>query len=283
MEIITAKSAGFCFGVEKAVNLVYEELEVAENKPIYTYGPIIHNEIVNDDLRARGVRVLNDLAALSEVNEGTVIIRSHGVGKAVYDLLEGNKIRFVDGTCPFVKRIHKIVAEKTALGEQVLIIGNPDHPEVEGIRGWGGRNVEVMSEKGSAQEFSLPDKSQRVTVVAQTTFNHNKFKELVEIILGKGYNVSVCNTICSATRQRQVEAEEIASKVEAMVVIGDKRSSNSQKLYEICKKVCKLTVFVQTAKDLDKSLLKDVSVLGITAGASTPNKIIEEVQKECQI
>lgn len=283
MEIITAKSAGFCFGVEKAVNLVYEELRKEENRPIYTYGPIIHNEIVNNDFKAKGVQIIDDLEALAGVEEGTVIIRSHGVPKKVYDLLEERKIHYVDGTCPFVKRIHNIVAEKTAQGEFVIIIGNPAHPEVEGIRGWGNEKIEIISDEAKARAFTLEDKSQKVTIVAQTTFNHNKFKELVEIILGKGYNVSVCNTICSATRERQAEAREIASRVDAMIVIGDMHSSNSQKLFEICKDTCEKTFFVQTIRDLDKTKLKDINVLGITAGASTPNKTIEEVQKGCQI
>lgn len=281
MKIIKAKSAGFCFGVEKAVSTVYEEIEKNKDEKIYTYGPIIHNEEVQKDLAEKGVEIVKDLETLKGIKNRIVIIRSHGVGKEVYDTLEANHIKYVDATCPFVKRIHNVVKKAYENGDQILIIGDPKHPEVIGIKNWCNNAIILQTEEEVLNFKADPRK--KITLVAQTTFNHNKFKEFVEIIREKGYNIDVCNTICSATKDRQEEARRIASQVDAMIVIGDKHSSNTQKLYEICKSECKATYYIQTLNDFDKNQLRSVETVGITAGASTPNKIIEEVQKGCQI
>ena len=281
MEVIVAKTAGFCFGVKRAVEQVYEQIEKAK-KPVYTYGPIIHNEFVVKDLEEKGVRVLNTEEELAALKDGIVIIRSHGVGKHIYELLEAHHITVVDATCPFVKRIHKIVAEESKKGSRIIIIGNPDHPEVEGIRGWAGENVTVIKNAEEAEKFENTT-SERICIVSQTTFNYNKFKDLVEIISEKGYDISVLNTICNATRERQTEARSIAKEVDAMIVIGDKHSSNTQKLYEICSRECHNTYYIQTLDDLDINQLRSVETVGITAGASTPNNIIEEVQNNVRI
>ena len=164
-----------------------------------------------------------------------------------------------------------------------MIVGNGEHPEVQGIRGWAGEQVTVVQTPEDAERFELPDKDQKVCIVAQTTFNYNKFKELVEIISKKRYDIVVLNTICNATKERQTEARQIAARVDAMVVIGDKRSSNTQKLFEICKEECLNTYYIQTLDDLDINQLRSVESVGITAGASTPNKIIEEVQNNVRI
>ena len=281
-QVIVAKTAGFCFGVERAVNEVYEQLRLKSAGqapgPIYTYGPIIHNEEVVRDLEEQGVRVLNTPQELKNLprGEGTVIIRSHGVSKDIYELLKERGVRIVDATCPFVKKIHRIVEEHSGAGETVVIIGNPNHPEVEGIRGWGDGNTIVLENSEQLEKLSLPE-GKKLCIVSQTTFNYNKFKELVEKISKKGYDSSVLNTICNATQERQVEAARIASQVEAMIVIGGKHSSNTQKLYEICLKECKNTFFIQTLGDLDPDRVSSVRSVGITAGASTPKKIIEEV------
>ncbi|HJA12187.1 MAG TPA: 4-hydroxy-3-methylbut-2-enyl diphosphate reductase [Candidatus Mediterraneibacter merdipullorum] len=281
MKVIRAKTAGFCFGVKRAVDTVYEQVKTCGG-PIYTYGPIIHNEEVVKDLEAKGVRVLRTEEELDAVEEGTVIIRSHGVEKRICDKLEGKGIRVVDATCPFVKKIHNIVRRESALGSYILIIGNPDHPEVRGIRGWAGENSAVIS---SAEDIDKVDfgKNRKICVVSQTTFNYNKFKDLVEIIKKKSYDISVLNTICSATRERQTEAQSIAETVDAMIVIGDKHSSNTQKLFEICRKACNNTYYIQTLGDLELNQLGSVETVGITAGASTPNNIIEEVQNNVRI
>lgn len=282
MEVKRAKTAGFCFGVKRAVETVYEQAKEQAETPIYTYGPIIHNEEVVKDLEKQGVIVLRTEKELDALTEGTVIIRSHGVAKYIYDKLEEKKIHIVDATCPFVKKIHQIVSRESAAGKQIVIIGNPEHPEVEGIRGWAGNSVFVVETKEDAKSLEL-DPTKEVCVVAQTTFNYNKFQDLVEIISKKSYDVSVLNTICGATRERQTEARSIAEEVDAMIVIGDKHSSNTQKLFEICKGACKDTYYIQTLDDLDLNQLGSVETVGITAGASTPNNIIEEVQNNVRI
>ena len=283
MNVELAKTAGFCFGVKRAVDTVYQQIEQYRGEKIFTYGPIIHNEEVIKDLRSHGVEVLNDEEELKTADADVVVIRSHGVAKYIYDILEERGITCVDATCPFVKKIHKIVAEKSAEGSYIVIVGNGEHPEVQGIRGWAGEQVTVVQTPEDAERIELPDKDQKVCIVAQTTFNYNKFKELVEIISKKRYDIVVLNTICNATKERQNEARQIAARVDAMVVIGDKRSSNTQKLFEICKEECLNTYYIQTLDDLDINQLRSVESVGITAGASTPNKIIEEVQNNVRI
>ena len=283
MNVELAKTAGFCFGVKRAVDTVYQQIEQYRGEKIFTYGPIIHNEEVIKDLRSHGVEVLNDEEELKTADADVVVIRSHGVAKYIYDILEERGITCVDATCPFVKKIHKIVAEKSTEGSYIIIIGNSEHPEVQGIRGWAGEHVTVVQTPEDAERFELPDKDQKVCIVAQTTFNYNKFKELVEIISKKRYDIVVLNTICNATKERQTEARQIAARVDAMVVIGDERSSNTQKLFEICKEECLNTYYIQTLDDLDINQLRSVESVGITAGASTPNKIIEEVQNNVRI
>lgn len=275
-EVRLAKTAGFCFGVKKAVETVYREAENAEG-PVFTYGPIIHNEEVVRDLEARGVKVIRGKEELSGIREGTVIIRSHGVGKEIYDILHANGVRVVDATCPFVGKIHDIVRRENEAGRRVVIIGDPTHPEVQGIRGWGREDTEAVD---SFDNFvkKIPDRGMKISIVAQTTFHHGKFKEIVDKIKNLGYDVRCFNTICNATQERQAEAGEIASNVDAMIVIGGKNSSNTRKLAEICGAVCRNTFFIQTRDDLKPETLTSFNSIGITAGASTPQKLIEEVQ-----
>ena len=271
MEVILAKTAGFCFGVKRAVDTVYKE---AGKKNVYTYGPIIHNSEVVNDLKKKGVEVINSREELEALEEGTVIIRSHGVAREIYDLIHEKGLELVDATCPFVRKIHKIVEKAGNDGDQVIIVGSEHHPEVQGIKGWCTGEVHIISD---AEQFEGIDLNKPTTLVSQTTFNYKKFQDLVEILNKKGYDIGVCNTICNATEERQLEAKSIAKGVDAMVVIGDKQSSNSQKLYEISKKECENTFFVQTLRDLDLKLFESTGKVGITAGASTPQKIIKEV------
>lgn len=275
MEVNVAKSAGFCFGVKRAVDSVYAEINHDE-KPIYTYGPIIHNEQVVKDLENKGVKVVNTEKELEGLSKGTIIIRSHGVSKKVYDIIEKQNLRMVDATCPFVKKIHNIVHEESENGKKIIIIGNDNHPEVEGIKGWVLGDAIVINCEEDIKKLELLNISS-ICIVSQTTFNYNKFKYLVEIINKKGYDINVVNTICNATHVRQVEAKEIASSVDAMIVIGGKSSSNTQKLYDICKGECNNTYYIQTVKDLDLCNVESLESIGITAGASTPKNIIEEV------
>lgn len=275
MKVELAKSAGFCFGVEKAVNTVYEEAK-KENEIVYTLGPIIHNEEVVKDMKKRGVEAvkMEDLASLQK---GTVIIRSHGVSREVYNFVKNSGHRVVDATCPFVKKIHAIVSVQSGKDKTVVIIGNPDHPEVMGIKGWGDKNTYAVENIEQFINLGLK-KDEEIIIVAQTTFNHKKFQEIIDKISLLGYDVRCFNTICNATQERQAEAKKIASNVDAMIVIGDKKSSNTGKLVEICQEECKNTVFIQTLEDLNYDALLSVDSVGITAGASTPKHIIEEVQ-----
>ncbi len=277
MEVRTAKSAGFCPGVKRAVDLVYRYAEETEG-PVFTYGPIIHNEEVIKDLEQKGVQVVDSKEQLADCTDGTVVIRSHGVSREIYESLKAHHVKYVDATCGFVRKIHQYVEEYSGKGYHILIIGNSSHPEVEGIRGWGisGRTT-VLSTKEEAEKFRI-SKDTKLCIVAQTTFNNNKFKDLVEIIEKKGYDIIVLNTICNATQERQREAKEISAQVDAMIVIGGKNSSNTQKLFEICKRECENTYYIQTIDDLDVTKLQSIGSVGITAGASTPNYIIKEVQ-----
>lgn len=275
MKVELAKSAGFCFGVEKAVNTVYEEAKKG-NDIVYTLGPIIHNEEVVKDMKKRGVEAvkIEDLASLPK---GTVIIRSHGVSREIFNFVKRSGHRVVDATCPFVKKIHAIVSVQSGKGKTVVIIGNPEHPEVMGIRGWGDENTYAVENIEQFINLELK-KDEEIIIVAQTTFNHKKFQEIIDKISILGYDVRCFNTICNATQERQAEAKKIASNVDAMIVIGDKKSSNTGKLVEICQEECRNTVFIQTLEDLDYDALLSVDSVGITAGASTPKHIIEEVQ-----
>jgi len=280
--LTTANSAGFCFGVQRAVDLVYKE--VATGSKVYTFGPIIHNEQVVDDLSKKGVKVVDTPEELKTLPMGTIIIRSHGVSEAIQKELASYGHKIVDATCPYVTKIHNAVREKSLENQHIIIIGNSTHPEVEGITGWclsdssmpDSSSYSVIENEAEAEKIALP-KDQKLCIVAQTTFNYKKFQDLVEIILKKGYDIFVLNTICNATQDRQTEAYQIAKKSDAMIVIGGKHSSNTRKLYEICKKECENTYYIQKLDDLDLSLLKSYRNVGITAGASTPNNIIKEV------
>ena len=283
MNITVAKSAGFCFGVKRAVNKVYEQADIKKG-PVYTYGPIIHNEEVVKDLADKGVRILEDPYSLTEEQKkqkGTVVIRSHGVARKIYEQLEQAGFRIEDATCPFVLKIHQIVEDFSNDGYEIVIIGNSNHPEVEGIRGWcDPSRTTVIANMEEAEKFQ-PKSGKKMCIVAQTTFNYKKFQELVEIIQKKGYirDIRVLNTICNATEERQNEAASLAETSDLMIVIGGRSSSNTQKLYEICKEECANTYYIQTTADLHLAKTGHIDNVGITAGASTPKKIIEEVQK----
>lgn len=281
MKVTVADSAGFCFGVKRAVETVYEQVEKS-GQSVYTFGPIIHNEEVVSDLASRGVKVLNSIEELKMVGDGIIVIRSHGVAKAVYDAIAEQQLECVDATCPYVKKIHRIVKEQSCNGREIVIIGNGEHPEVTGIMGWCEGPVKAVETTSQAMEY-LEKCGKKICIVAQTTFNYNKFKELVEIFAKKRYDNIVLNTICNATEERQTNAKRIAGEVDAMIVIGGKNSSNTQKLYDICKRECKNTYYIQTLVDLDFKPFQSFSHVGITAGASTPNNIIEEVQKHVRI
>ncbi|MBQ8305680.1 MAG: 4-hydroxy-3-methylbut-2-enyl diphosphate reductase [Blautia sp.] len=282
MIIKTAETAGFCFGVARAVDKVYELIREGVS-PIYTLGPIIHNEEVVRDLEEKGVCPISE-EELSSLAEGTVVIRSHGVGRGIYEKIKKQGLTYVDVTCPFVLKIHRIVEKESRKGSFILIIGDREHPEIRGICGWCEGPYTVIKNEQEAADF-VPPEGKNICVVSQTTFNYNKFKELVEILTKKSYDnnvlniFNILNTICNATEERQREARTIAASSDTMLVIGGKHSSNTQKLFEICKKECGNTYYIQTPVDLDSEMFQCSSIVGITAGASTPKKIIEEVQE----
>ncbi|MBR4528870.1 MAG: 4-hydroxy-3-methylbut-2-enyl diphosphate reductase [Lachnospiraceae bacterium] len=279
-EVILAKHAGFCFGVRRAVELLEKELQQEDRQgSLHTWGPIIHNDTVVGEFAARGVSVIGEVSGLGEGDR--VVVRAHGIPKDVGEAIAASGAVVIDATCPFVKRIHEIVARESAEGRTILVVGDPKHPEVQGIVSWadperGG--VIVLETPEDARRLDLPAGCP-VTVVAQTTFRVNKFQEIVEIVRGKEYDVNVADTVCNATGERQREAESLAAGVDAMIVVGDAASSNTRKLYEICSAACPHTYYVHTPADLPDAFPEGVSRVGITAGASTPQKIIEEVVK----
>lgn len=267
MEIILAKSAGFCFGVKLAVDCVYEK---SKEDKIYTYGPIIHNKNVVKDLEKQGVEIIENLER--DIN-GKVIIRSHGVPPSVYKLLEQKNIEYVDCTCPFVKKIHRIVDENYKQGKRVIIIGNKNHPEIIGINGFCDNTALIANSIEEFNNLDIEDNKEYI-LVSQTTFDITIFEKLLQSV--KNNNIKVFNTICSATNDRQTEALELSKQVDYMIVLGDTSSSNTQKLYEICKKNCENTYLCETIKDLQLNNFKKNVKIGITAGASTPPAIIKE-------
>lgn len=269
--IRVAESAGFCFGVKRAIEMAYEAIGVEPK--LYSYGQLIHNKTVTDDLASKGLEIVENLDGLTE---GTLLIRSHGVGKALYDEAEAKGLKILDGTCPFVKKIHNIVHEKLANGMGIIIVGDGTHPEVIGINGWCENTAVILEDEEAAKTKEIPEKD-RYAVVVQTTFRQAKFDKILEILQDRGVNMEIHNTICSATEKRQTEAEELSKTVDKMIVIGGKNSSNTQKLVEICAKNCGNTVHIETICDLVLNNFGKDDKIGIIAGASTPPAIIKEV------
>lgn len=281
-QVTLAKTAGFCFGVKRAVDTAYRLADEAGGA-VWTYGPIIHNEEVVKALKNRGVGVISSVEEAEGLAGGTILIRSHGVSQevirrlaALQDAQGRQKFQLVDATCPFVKKIHRIVEEKSGEGYRILVIGDRNHPEVQGIVGWSKTPVFVTDNEKDLQNLELPE-GEKLCIVAQTTFNYKNFQDLVEIMERKRYDIIVVNTICNATEDRQAEAARLAGQSDAMIVIGGKQSSNTRKLFEISKKECENTYYIQTLGDLDLTQFKSFRSVGITAGASTPNNIIKEV------
>lgn len=275
MNVTIAKLAGFCFGVDRALKIVYNEVETS--KKIATYGPIIHNDAVVSDLKKHGVRIVNDISELQK--DETVIIRSHGVPESVYTNIKLRGNSYIDATCPFVSKIHKIVREKSKAGYTILIAGDRLHAEVMGIIGHCvGDSVLVFA---NAQELSnilqgIPT-DQKVAIVSQTTFNTTIWNACKRVF-SKYSNIEVFETICNATSERQSESIELAKVSDVMLIVGDKNSSNTKKLYAVCKEYCSNCLHIESVLDLKGVDFKDATNVGITAGASTPAYIIKEVQ-----
>lgn len=272
MELTIGEHAGFCFGVRRAVLKAFECAE--KQLPCVTLGPLIHNPQEVERLRRAGIR---SVETLDEVKPGeTVIIRSHGVTPDVYRQCEARGIPVIDATCPHVAHIHQLVRQYSEHGDAVVIVGEADHPEVVGIAGWARGRVFILPDAQAAEQAELP---QKALVVAQTTIRRDRFDSVLQVLRRRVPDLTERITICAATSQRQQEAEKLSGEADVMVVVGGRNSSNTQKLFEICKNECKNTYYIQTVKDLDLAEVRSVDNVGITAGASTPNNIIEEVQK----
>lgn len=272
MKIIRAENAGFCFGVDKAVKSAFN-LNAEEIKGnIYTIGELIHNQQVIDALEKKGIKVLDSYDTIKEGD--CVIIRAHGVGENVYEELNKRGVKIIDATCPYVKRIHQIVRKKSEEGYDIVIFGDPKHPEVIGINGWCKGNALIITDESQVEELSPGNN--KVAVVAQTTSKGAKYDKICELLKKKFAFVLKFDTICSATVRRQTEAHELSRKVDAMIVIGGRNSSNTQKLYQICKENCSETYLVENKDELPL-FKKNVNTIGITAGASTPESVIKEV------
>jgi 4-hydroxy-3-methylbut-2-enyl diphosphate reductase len=275
-KIIVAESAGFCFGVNRAIELVYKMID--SNKSVCTLGPIIHNMQMVNELKAKGVRTIN---SVDEANSNdTVVIRSHGVPKSVIDNIEKIGADYVDATCPFVSKIHRIVKEAGDRGSIVIIAGDSEHPEVQGIMGHcTGECYTFKNQEELNNIFSLipAENNKTIEIVAQTTFDVNEWKKSIKSLKNVYTNSKIFDTICNATAIRQKEAADISKSVDMMFVIGDKHSSNSFKLYNICLSNCEKTFFVETAEELPFKEISKADSIGVTAGASTPARIIKEV------
>ena len=273
MQIILAKTAGFCFGVNRAVQLTYELLE--QGRPVATLGPLIHNPQVVEDLESKGAITCD---SVDDVPDGCeVVIRSHGVGQSVYDKISTRRLAYHDATCPFVTKIHKIAARAGAEGAMLLVAGDAKHPEVQGIVGHTTGKVEVFANLVELEKL-LPELTQQKSIfaVAQTTFNVQSWETCKEFLKNQCTNAKIFDTICNATWARQQEAEDLSQKCDHMVVIGGHHSSNTQKLLQVAARHTK-AINVETADELDKDWLNGARIVGVTAGASTPSSIIEEV------
>jgi small subunit ribosomal protein S1 len=271
VKIILADTAGFCFGVGNAVRKAYKLLDRGER--IYTLGPIIHNEQVVDDLRSRGAQVISDVNSVPDGSK--VIIRAHGVTPDIYEDIKRNNIQIVDATCPYVKKIHRLVQKKSSEGCKIVIAGDREHPEVRGVNGWCGNTAFIANTPEDMESFPRTDET--CCLVAQTTITREKFEAIYDKLKEKCKNVIKFDTICNATSNRQEETKRIAAQSDVMLVIGSRNSSNTQKLYEISKKYCKETYLIETYGDLPPINIKKINTLGITAGASTPERTIKEV------
>jgi len=273
MEIILAKHAGFCFGVKRATQMAFEAAAAANGDGTYTLGPIIHSPQVVRRLEEMGVKVLRDLSSLEK---GTIIIRSHGVTEAEISAALAKELRVVDATCPFVKKAQEYVKELSSQGYDVIVLGDHDHPEVEGIVSYASGNVHVVA---CGRDIDPLPKMKRIGIVAQTTQSMEHLQDVVSAALTKGTEIRVYNTICDATSVRQNEARDLASRVDAMVVIGGYNSANTRRLAEICLEIQPNTHHIESDEQLCAPWFAGCAKVGITAGASTPKWLIDGVME----
>ncbi|MDU0460333.1 MAG: 4-hydroxy-3-methylbut-2-enyl diphosphate reductase [Geobacteraceae bacterium] len=274
MKVILAKRAGFCFGVKRATQMAFEA--AGKDQKTYTLGPIIHSPQVVNKLEEMGVKVLNNLDSMEN---GTIIIRSHGVASGEISEAVHKKLDIVDATCPFVKKAQEHVKSLSESGYGVVVVGDADHPEVQGIVSYGGDKVFVV---GSGEEVRKLPKMNKIGVVAQTTQSFENLKNVVSECLLRGGEIRVFNTICDATAVRQEEAKELADQVDCMLVVGGYNSANTRRLAEVCAELQPRTHHIETASEINAEWFNGVERVGVTAGASTPKWIIDEVMDKIE-
>jgi 4-hydroxy-3-methylbut-2-enyl diphosphate reductase len=269
MEIIIAKDSGLCYGVKRAIQIVKETLSEKKGR-VFTLGDLIHNPQVIENLEKQGIRSLEDL---DEISEGTVIIRSHGISPDIHKKIEEKNIKIVDATCPIVKRIQRLVEALAKEEEEIVIVGNKNHPEIRGLIGYSrGKGIIVESE---AEAQKMPKKKRRAVLV-QSTQDMSLFQKVVAALLEKTEELKVFNTICQSTQTRQKSTSELASRVDTLFIIGGKNSSNTHKLYQISKRVLPNTHFIENSAQITSEMLKGAKKIGLSGGASTPPEAIEE-------
>ena len=273
MNIILAKTAGFCFGVKRAVDMAYK---YEHTYGTYTFGPIIHNDAVINQLKEKGIHPVESIEN-EEIH--TLIIRSHGVVPKIYEEAGKKQIQIVDATCPYVKKIHRLARQYFEKGYQIIIVGNKVHPEVEGINGWVNNEGIIVKDVEELKQLPLSKEEAKYLLVAQTTYKKDIVNEVKDYLEKEGYDFKYINTICNATKERQEEAVEIAKRADCMLIIGSPYSSNTLKLYEICKSHCDKSYCIAEAEELTEEMIMGCAEMGITAGASTPDFVIDEVIK----
>ncbi len=279
MEIIRASVLGFCFGVRRAVELAEKALAENTDKTVYSLGPLIHNENALQALSKKGLVTIDENRVGDIPPESVVIIRAHGVAPIVTDALEAKKCKIIDATCPRVKASQKMVERYSSENDYVVLTGDRNHGEVIGIAGYAGKNFSQIQDFTEAQSFDIPDSDKtNVILLSQTTYSPKEFEKIEALFRTKFHNLAVMNTICPATNERQQALLELCSKVEGVLVIGGKTSANTKRLYQTAAENCNHAAHIQSAADIPEEFLK-LKTIGLTAGASTPDEIIEKVER----
>ncbi len=280
MEIIVGKNAGFCYGVQRAVD---EAINEAKRGKVYCLGEIVHNQNVIENLEEKGINFINNI----EEAKGNTVIRAHGVPKEVYEKAKDRNINLIDLTCPSVLKIQQMVEEYSKKGYFIIIVGKSNHPEIIGIKSRAINNYVIVESKEDIPELLEKIKENKnILLISQTTHSSKKFDKIADFLkqnLKNDINLEIKKTICPSTEIRQKETEDLAKEVEMMIIIGDKRSSNTNKLYEISCNYCKNVIFISDESELDLSKIKDITKIGIMAGASTPKEDILKVKEKLEI
>ena len=278
MEIVRASVLGFCFGVRRAVELAEKALSDHKDKTVYSLGPLIHNETALKKLGKMGLFTVEENSIYDIPDGSVVIIRAHGVAPSVTDVLESKKCTIIDATCPRVKASQKMVERYTNQNDYVVLTGDRNHGEVKGIAGYAGKNFSQLQDFNEAQAFDIKDSdSKNIILLSQTTYSPLEFEKIEKLFRARFNNIAVMNTICPATNERQQALLELCSKVDGVLVVGGKNSANTKRLYQTAAENCKLAAHIQTASEIPSDFYK-LSKVGITAGASTPDEIIEQVE-----